>query len=127
MYEVTVKKQFAAAHRLLDYPDRCSRLHGHSWVVEVTVSGVELDENGMLIDFKTVKKLVGEVIDGLDHQYLNELEVFSQPGKETNPTAENLARYIFNCLRDVFKNGLKLTGVRVWESSDTCAFYSEGR
>jgi len=126
MYEVTVKKQFAAAHRLPDYPDRCSRLHGHSWVVEVSVSGTKLDENGMLIDFKEVKKHVGEVIDGLDHQYLNELEVFSQPGEETNPTAENIARYIYNCLKDVFKPGLKLTGVRVWESSDTCALYSEG-
>lgn len=124
MYELTTIVNFEAAHRLPDYPGKCSRLHGHNWKVEVTVAGPSLDKLGMLIDFRELKQTVNEVITTLDHYYLNETEPFS----EVNPTAENIARYIYEEI------GKKLTAtaqvtvtkVKVWESPQSAAVYREG-
>jgi len=127
MYELTVKRQFDAAHSLWGYQGRCSRLHGHTWMVEVSVAGAGLDENGMLVDFHEIKRLVEKVVQDFDHQYLNELEPFNQPGKETNPTAENIACYIYRLLKNALASGLELTRVQVWESPDAGACYREGR
>ena len=91
MYELTVIVEFEAAHRIVDYPGKCNRLHGHNWSVEVNVVGTKLNDLGMLIDFKELKKEVNQMIDRLDHYYLNEIEAF----KIMNPTAENIAKYIY--------------------------------
>jgi 6-pyruvoyltetrahydropterin/6-carboxytetrahydropterin synthase len=93
--------------------------------VEVSVAGEKLDENGMLIDFRELRLMVEEVVQELDHQYLNELSFFNQPGKETNPTAENIAHYIYRRLKSNLKPGLKLVKVNIWESSTAWACYSE--
>ena len=95
MFELTVKAEFEAAHQINGYNGKCQRLHGHNWSVEALVEGYELDELGMLIDFKILKAELNKVLDELDHRYLNELPIFS---KGTNPTAENLAKYIFDTL-----------------------------
>jgi len=121
MYQLTVKKRFAAAHRLIGYHGQCAQLHGHTWQVEITVSGDRLDEKGMLLDFKELKNLVHQVIEDLDHRFLNDLSVF----EHLNPTAENLARYIYDRLRPLLAPELKLSTVRVWESPDACACYAE--
>ena len=92
MFELVVNGAFEAAHRLVDYPGKCNRLHGHSWTVEMSVIGNKLDKIGMVADFKTLKAMLMEVLDAMDQQYLNELEAF----KEINPTAENLAQNIYN-------------------------------
>ncbi len=125
MYELTVRRHFDAAHHLWGYPGRCTRLHGHSWLVEVAVAGEELDEYGMLIDFHELQEMVESVVKDLDHQYLNDLPPFHQPGRETNPTAENIARYIYRRLKPNFRPGLKLRRVIVWESPSARASYSE--
>ena len=65
MYELKVEGAFEAAHQIPNYPGKCARLHGHNWVVEATVKGTELDELGMLIDFKKVKKALADVLDGI--------------------------------------------------------------
>lgn len=121
MYQLTVTKRFAAAHRLQNYQGQCANLHGHTWQLEVTVKGEKLDHNGMLLDFKTLKELVGRVTSDLDHQYLNDLPFFSR----INPTAENLARHIYGRLRALLAPELKLDLVRVWESPDAWAGYTE--
>jgi len=127
MYELTVRRQFDAAHHLEGYPGRCARLHGHTWLVEVTAAGDELDEHGMLIDFHELQRLVEETVKDLDHQDLNALAPFRHPGRETNPTAENIARYIYRRLKThLQQNGLKLMKVKVWESPDAWAGYGEG-
>ncbi|MCL6558652.1 MAG: 6-carboxytetrahydropterin synthase QueD [Firmicutes bacterium] len=127
MYELSVRTRFAAAHYLREYCGPCARLHGHTWTVEATVRGRELDRGGMLIDFKDLKTKLNEIIEELDHQNLNDLAAFGTDG-EGNPTAENLARYIFQSLKNSFQTdaiGASVSRVRVWESPDASATYWE--
>lgn len=123
MFELTTIVDFEAAHRLADYPGKCCRLHGHNWRVEVTVCGDELDKLGMLIDFRELKQEVNKVIDTLDHYYLNEIEPF----RTINPTAENIARYVYRELATHLhsERGVKVRAVKVWESPHSAAVYRE--
>jgi len=122
MYDLTIIAEFEAAHQLPDYPGKCCRLHGHNWKVEVTVSGNELNELGMIMDFKELKAEVGKVIDELDHYYLNDLEAF----KTMPPTAENIAKYIYDTLAasTVFQQKINVRCVQVWESPRSAVKYS---
>ena len=125
-YELTVKGHFAAAHRLDHYQGKCPNIHGHTWTVEVVVSGEKVDQCGMLIDFKILKEKLKSVIGEMDHSYLNELEPFCGGSEVYNPTAENLARYIYQNISTELKgivDGLKVCSVRVWESPDASACY----
>ena len=121
MYELKVKAAFEAAHRIAGYPGKCDRLHGHNWQVEVSVNGTELDRLGMLVDFKEVKGLLKDILGKLDHYYLNELPPFSQG---LNPTAENIAKYIYEEMAAGAKwPNAALAAVTVWESPDSCVTY----
>jgi len=91
MFDIFTRTHFSSGHHLRNYPGNCERPHGHNWKVEVTVRATALDELGMGVDFKTVKKAVKEIMDDLDHRDLNEHPAF----KEKNPSSENLAVYIF--------------------------------
>ena len=88
------------------------------------VKGKELDELGMLIDFKVMKKELAAVLECFDHRYLNELEPFSGG---VNPTAENLARIIFEELagREVFKRDSALYAITVFESPKSSVTYTK--
>ena len=116
MYRLRIKSHFDAAHKLVGYEGKCSRLHGHTWKVEVFVVGDKLDKIGMLMDFIALKKKVGEVVERLDHNFLNDLKEID------NPTSENVSRYIYNNLRDLPKS-VRLERVRVWESSSSWCEY----
>lgn len=124
MYTLKAEGAFEAAHKIKDYPGKCARLHGHNWVVEAVVKGKELDELGMLIDFKTVKKALNETLERFDHRYLNELEPFASG---VNPTAENLARIIFEELAPhaCFARGAALAAVTVFESPKSSVTYTK--
>ncbi|MCS5695866.1 6-carboxytetrahydropterin synthase QueD [Desulfofundulus thermocisternus] len=123
MYRLTIIERFAAAHRLFNYQGKCARLHGHTWTVEVSVEGKKLNSCGMLIDFGELKKMTSTVIKELDHSYLNDLHPFNK--LDNNPTAENLANYIYHQLKTLLPSNLTLAEVRVWESPDACASYRE--
>lgn len=86
---------FEAAHRLPNVPEghKCSRLHGHSFRVEVHVSGDLDPQMGWVMDFSDIKEVVKPVIKELDHYYLNEIE-----GLE-NPTSENVAKWLWQRLQ----------------------------
>ena len=117
MFELKVLDSFDAAHRIEGYPGKCARLHGHTWSIEVFVVGEILDELGMVIDFKTVRNSLREVLDEFDHQCLNDLPMF----REKNPTAENIAMEIF----DRMSQKIPIDRVSVWESPKSCVTYSK--
>ena len=121
MYELTVRADFEAAHMIKNYPGKCARLHGHNWIVEAEVVGDKLNELGILIDFKILKTELKKILEEFDHQYLNELEIFS----DKNPTAENLAKIIFEkfSANKIFVDA-KLSAIKIYESPKSCVRYS---
>lgn len=117
MYRLKIESQFDAAHKLDGYEGICSKLHGHTWKVEVFVGGEKLDDIGRLIDFNTLKEKLDDIIEKLDHSLLND---FNEIG---NPTSENVSRYVFKNLRALLKT-VKLEKIRVWESpKNWCEYY----
>lgn len=84
-----------AAHKLTGVPEghKCSRLHGHSFNIEIHVSGEVIEEQGWVMDFSDIKAIFKPIYNQLDHHYLNEIE-----GLE-NPTSENLAKWIWQKLK----------------------------
>lgn len=112
MYELTIKSHFDAAHALRGYPGECRMLHGHTWDVEVTVAATEVDEIGIVYDFKLLKDDLNAVLGAYDHAYVNEIEPFT----EISPTAENLARVIYERLVETVDAKVRVVEVAVWES-----------
>ena len=125
MFEVSVEDTFAAGHALRGYRGKCENPHGHNYKVRITLAGEELDHIGLLYDFKDLKAAMGEVVDRLDHQYLNDIAPF----RELNPSAENMARYFYQeCAAKVNgKTGgrVRVKEVRVWETDTSIATYFE--
>ena len=120
MYEVKIITSFSAAHRLENFNGKCEALHGHNWKVEVFLRGEKLNETGLLMDFGVVKAHTRELLEEVDHKYLNELSAFSQQ----NPSSENLATFLFQRLAAVLnQDGVKVSRVDVWESDTSCASY----
>ena len=120
MYELVVESEFSAAHRLREYPGACEKLHGHNWRVEVTVESENLNELGLVMDFRELKRLVSEVVSRFDHVFLNELPDFD----ERNPSTENMARIIFEEFSRRMPERVRVNSVMVWESSRCGARYS---
>jgi 6-pyruvoyltetrahydropterin/6-carboxytetrahydropterin synthase len=120
MYEVTIRKSFSAAHILKDIGGKCEDLHGHNFIVEATVQGESLNGEDILIDFRDLKRWTNEILETLDHKYLNEIEVFNG----INPSSERIARYIHDRLAEKVKTlGLKIVRVTVWESENARVAY----
>ena len=119
MYEIKVKSNFSAAHNLKNYHGKCEHLHGHNWVVEAIFAYESLDKDGLAIDFRIAKKVLKDVLEKLDHSYLNELKII----KKINPTSENIAKFIYDSVKKKNKN---LKSVLVWENENSCASYTEG-
>ena len=113
---------FASAHSLRGYPGDCAKLHGHNWKIEVQVAGTQLNEIGMVIDFKEIKRHAKEVVKELDHTFLND-----HPHFETvNPTAENIAVYIYKEIEKRIQTPeVKMHSLTVWENDRNCVTYSE--
>ena len=124
MYTVSVQAHYDAAHFLPNYDGKCSRLHGHRYVVEAAVQAPELDDSGIAFDFIELKGLLRELADELDHQNLNELTQFA----DTSTSAECQARYFHDVLTARLPEPLAqgLVYVRVWESPSQWAQYSRG-
>ncbi|MBW1821288.1 MAG: 6-carboxytetrahydropterin synthase QueD [Deltaproteobacteria bacterium] len=121
MYELKVITRFAAAHQLEMVAKECENLHGHNWKIEVCLVGETLNNAGVLMDFGEFKKILSEIIERLDHKFLNELEYFND---RYPPSSENIAYYIANELQASINNPLvKVSSVTAWESENACATY----
>lgn len=124
MFELKIVTRFAAAHQLKMVSQKCENLHGHNWKVEVRVAGEKLNSAGVLVDFGELKKQVAEIIEELDHRFLNETEFFNN---NTPPSSENIAFYIAKGLEKKLDGaGARVTRVSAWESDDACATYING-
>ncbi|MCU0553420.1 MAG: 6-carboxytetrahydropterin synthase [Syntrophales bacterium] len=124
MFRVTVTKSFSAAHAL-KIGGKCEDLHGHNFRVDVAVEGPELSPEGLLIDFRDLKRWTVEVLDELDHKFLNELTPFSGDCA----TSERVARYLFERIAARMQGqAARLAEVTVWESDNARVSYTgEGR
>jgi 6-pyruvoyltetrahydropterin/6-carboxytetrahydropterin synthase len=125
MFEVSVEDSFAAGHALRGYRGKCENPHGHNYKVRVTLAGETLDHIGLLYDFKDLKAVMNEVIDRLDHQFLNDIEPFRQQ----NPSAENMARYFYEeiaaRLGAATDGRVRVKRIKLWETDTTTAVYYE--
>ena len=122
MYEVNVKTGFSAAHQLRLYDGKYENLHGHNWSAEVSVEADELDAMGVGIDFVKLKKFVEEILAELDYQNINEIPPFD----EQNPSAENIARWLFLKLKEqVNTPTTRVKRVKICEMEGCGASYFE--
>lgn len=121
-YTLKIVTDFAAAHTLRHYQGPCGRMHGHNWKLEVEVSARQLDDTGMVVDFKDIRQAAQQLSARLDHQYLNDIEPFNK----LNPTAENIAAFFFQGLSALLNDDrVRVKAITVWETERACARYSE--
>jgi 6-pyruvoyltetrahydropterin/6-carboxytetrahydropterin synthase len=125
MFELTVESDFSSGHFLRNYRGRCENPHGHNYKVRVTLAGSELDEAGLLLDFKLLKQVMRPVVDRIDHQMLNDLEPFTA----MNPSAENIARYFYEQthqqVAEMTHGRVRVKDCTIWETDTTSATYFE--
>ena len=122
MFEVAVEYTFAAGHALRHYRGKCENVHGHNYKVRVTMEGPRLDSIGLLYDFTHLKKVIREIVGGVDHRFLNDLAPFDV----INPSAENVAKYFFEETTrqmNALPNGARIQSVTIWETDTTSATY----
>ena len=122
VFEISVATEFSAAHSLQGYPGNCSQVHGHNWTVEVFVRCRALNDIGIGIDFREVKRAIKKSIDTLDHSCLNEHPAFER----ANPSSENIAKFLYKELgARINSENAKVSRVRVSETPKTGACYWE--
>jgi 6-pyruvoyltetrahydropterin/6-carboxytetrahydropterin synthase len=131
MYRVTREISFCYGHRLLNYDGKCRHLHGHNGRAVIVLEAAALDALGMVVDFSRIKRVVSTWInDTLDHRMLLHrddpvLPLLRQQGEpifvmDVNPTAENIARVIFEYTTS---QGFPVVEVHLWETEDSYATY----
>jgi 6-pyruvoyltetrahydropterin/6-carboxytetrahydropterin synthase len=120
MYKVSRDVWFSAAHQLRGHRGKCEALHGHNWRVSVTVCAEDLDDLGMVVDFKVLKTHMQTVLERLDHQMLNDVPPFDVD----NPSAERIARHVAEEVDRRLTDG-RVTVERcdVWENDSSRASY----
>ena len=125
MFEVTVEAGFSSGHYLRNYHGKCENPHGHNYRVFVTLVGAELDQAGLLLDFKLLKQVMRPAVDYLDHQMINDLKPFD----EINPSAENLARYFYeqtsDQLNEMTHGRVRVKDCTLYETDTSYARYYE--
>ncbi|MBI4683576.1 MAG: 6-carboxytetrahydropterin synthase QueD [Nitrospirae bacterium] len=123
MFELMVETTFSAAHQLRGYKGKCEQMHGHNWKVQVHVLAERLNDIDIAIDFHDLKKLQNEILEPLDHSFLNDIFPFT----EKNPSSENVAKWIYDSMNKKLQNEhVQMSAVTVWESDSASATYYEG-
>ncbi|MCD4650451.1 MAG: 6-carboxytetrahydropterin synthase QueD [Candidatus Cloacimonetes bacterium] len=122
MYQLNIWSHFAGAHKLIGYNGACRNLHGHNWKIRLAVLCEKTNDIGLTLDFKTIKKTMADVLDELDHSYLNDLKPF----QNENPTSENIAKYLFETFSGwINDDNCQVKEVEVFESENASVTYWE--
>lgn len=122
VFEICVEAHFSAAHSLSGYQGDCAHVHGHNWIVEVFVTCRELNDIGIGIDFRDLRKIIKDSIGNLDHSYLNEHSAFSG----INPSSENIAKFLYRELGGkINSDTIRVAKVKVSETRGSGASYWE--
>jgi 6-pyruvoyltetrahydropterin/6-carboxytetrahydropterin synthase len=122
MFEVSVDETFAAGHALRGYKGKCENVHGHNYKVRIVLEGSQLDSIGLLFDFTHLKRVIREIVAGIDHVFLNDRPPFDT----TNPSAENLAKFFYDETSrrmTAMPEGARIACVTIWETDTTSATY----
>lgn len=138
MISCTRRIQFCAGHRVMGHENKCAHLHGHNYVALITATAEELDTVGRIIDFAVLKERIGGWIESnWDHgfilwQFDSDARTLLQgwtpshgvPQKVSvlpnNPTAENMAEYLFHtvCPNELAGTGVEVIRVELWETEN---------
>ena len=122
MFQVSVDESFSAGHALRGYKGKCENPHGHNYKVRIILEGPGLDSIGLLYDFTHLKRVIREIVEGVDHKFLND----QAPFDVINPSAENLAKFFYDETSRQMKampEGARIARVTVWETDTTSATY----
>jgi 6-pyruvoyltetrahydropterin/6-carboxytetrahydropterin synthase len=122
MFQVSVDETFSSGHALRGYKGKCENVHGHNYKVRVTLEGPQLDSTGLLYDFTHLKRVIREIVGGVDHKFLNDMAPFDV----INPSAENLAKYFYDETArqmNAMPDGARITSITIWETDTTSATY----
>jgi len=121
MYEIRVNTHFLADHQIRIPNGFLEPIHGHEWKIEAVFRGPKLDEVGILVDFTLIEKSLKEIIAPFENSIMNNVPAL----EGQNPTAENIARYIFIQLQKNLENNVSLAAVYVMEAPGCIAGYLE--
>ena len=138
MISITKKIEFEAAHRISNYPGPCSEIHGHTYKLEVTVSGLISPKTDLVMDFKSLKEILQKtVIARVDHTLIlkssreNQTIFSSYPGKitwmESEPTAEQMLLWMVSAITPHLPSGVSLLKLKLYETSGSFASWKTNK
>jgi len=121
MFTISVERHFRASHRLI-LPDGSKEpVHSHNWAVTAVLSSEKLNNMGVVMDFRALKVMVDKTVADFDNKALESIGYFQR----NNPSAENVAKYIYDKLRNELPEGVKLRNIRVVEEPGCSVTFRE--
>jgi 6-pyruvoyltetrahydropterin/6-carboxytetrahydropterin synthase len=123
MFTISIETSFWASHQLVLPEGSKEPVHHHNWLVSAVVSSDRLNSMAVVMDFQELKAMVDDIVSEFDNMALNEISFFRQ----NNPSAENVAKYIYEKLRAKLPEGVKLQNIRVVEEPGCAANFSESQ
>jgi 6-pyruvoyltetrahydropterin/6-carboxytetrahydropterin synthase len=120
MFEISVETNFMATHQLALLDGSQEPAHEHIWEVTAYVSSKKLNKMGVVMDFRGLEKMLDNITAPFEKKMLNDFEYF----QKYNPSAENVARFIFDMLEPQLPENVKLSAVSAVESANARAKFS---
>ena len=121
MYIISVETQFRASHQLTLQDGSKEPIHAHNWSLTANVSSDKLNNTGVVMDFSRLKTIIDKIVAEFDNKALNSIDYFHQ----NNPSAENVAKYIYEKLRVKLPKGVQLRNIRIFEERGCSAKFSD--